>query len=241
MQTHGSIQGLRIDGFNVGNGVFYGIDYGGGWGFTIRDTSVVNFLGNGNIGVRFANLSAAGQNASWSEKMRINMNCIKNDTAVLITGGNGATNDSFEYNDLTFYVQASANQNGVVVDKGAFLYRSDIVIRANMADNSGAVLTVQGNDGGVGNSSSISVCRVFIGAEHNNTVNTPQTIKFGDTANNTMNNCTGHLSFGFTASAWTPSNANSGIFSFGGMVNGDNTLSNISKVLANAPSGWPTV
>lgn len=238
MQTHAEISGLRIDGQGVGNGAFSGIDIGGGWGHKIRDVAIVNYFGTSNIGLRIANLTAGGQNATWTEKSCFDVDVLKCTTCVYITGGNGAANDSFEYNDFKFKCQCSANQTAVVVDNGAFLYRSDIVIRANMADNSGAVLTVKGNDGGVGNSSSISVCRIFIGAEHNNTVNTPQTILFGDAVNNTMNNCTGLLSFGFTASAWTPSNGNTGNFSFGGMINGDANLIAAATNAANAPSGW---
>lgn len=238
MQNHAELSGLRIDGFSAGNSAVAGIDIGGGWGHKLRDIAIVNWQGTNNIGLKIANLSAAGQNSSWTEKSRFDVDLIKNTTSVYITGGNGAANDSFEYNDFKFYCQCSAGQTGVVIDNGAFLYRSKLEIDANMGDNSGAVLTVQGNDGGVGNSSSISVCRVFIVAEHNNTVNTPQTILFGDNVHNTMNNCSGHMSFGFTSSAWTQSNATLTNFSFGGMINGDPNLISLATNGSNVPSGW---
>jgi hypothetical protein len=234
-QIHAEIAGLRIDGTSAGvSGV--GINMGGGWGHKIRDVAIVNFTGASAIGLLLSNAAAGGQSAAWTEKARLDVDLLNNTTCVRLdqSGANG----SFEYNAWNFYMQCGSGQQGMVVANGSFLYRSDIRIQGNFADNSGPVLTITGNDG-AGTNSSVNVCRWFIGAEHNSNINQPQTILFGATSGggiNTMNNCTGLLSFGFASTAWAQSNALAACFSFGGIINGDANL--ITLATATPPSGW---
>jgi hypothetical protein len=145
-----------------------------------------------------------------------------------------------EYNDWHIYMQCGVGQNGIIIDQGVFISGSQLYIQGNMQSNTSgttAPLTVTGdtNGNGTGSFSAIGETMIYMALEHNSTTNNPMTINFGATGNK-MNNCFGKLRFSFTNSAWTPSNAVSSQFSFGGVITGDANL--ISLATANPPSGW---
>jgi hypothetical protein len=234
LPTMGGIRDLRIDGLNCGN-YAAGIDTGGGWGHKVIDVTIVNFNQLGSIGLHLNN-APDPEYAEWTEKGRIICHLMHNATACMIENTTTNTNsDSFEYNDITLYMIADkitnpVTQRGLVLNNGGYLSGGTLFIRGNFPDNSGPIITLEGNDG-AGGYSNIFHEHIQCVVEYNGTGTPPQTINFGATQN-TIHNSYGALVFQFNA--FTPSNGVAGQLSFGGDIEGDATLTSIRT----APTGW---
>lgn len=222
----GVIDGITIDGTNAGagaRGIHYGDTEGGVLG---PDLHIRNFSGSGSVGLYMDNA------VSWTENIYGRVVLYNCTTAVLFDVSTMSSNFSFEYNHLLFKIYALANQNGVVLQNGAWYRNGELQILGNFAlhtsSQSNACLTLTGQYNGGQPFSQITLSRLDIQVETNSTLvggtNPPQTINFGDVLNNAIYNCVGVLNFGET---WTPSNwsvSNSfagGNFTFMGQTNGD--------------------
>jgi hypothetical protein len=192
---------------------------------------------SGNIGLHLDNT------VSWTENIWARVTIKNCANAVVMTGADGVTDVSFEYNDLTFKIYGMApNQNGIVLRNGAFYANGSLKMRANFADGpsvmSSAALALVGASAGafslIGNS------HLDIQAETNTPLagggaNGPMTISFSDPNHNQITGCAGILSFLNFGSAWVTSSYGSSTvrtgFIFDGIVQGDTALNP-----ANAPN-----
>lgn len=236
-QTMATYRGMRFDG---SAGASAGVEIGGGWGRHV-DVACVNFNAAGAIGLHLNNTTNA-TSGEWTEKCRFSCDLMQNTIAVMIENtGTSTSGDSFEYNDLDFYIIAdnsATNQSkGVILQGGAYLSGGSLKIRGNFPANSGPVLTIQGNDGSGGNS---QIYHEFIDitVEGNGVTNLPQTVFFGSsgTHDNKIINCTGLMTFqfgGWSLSNISPTPSNNQ-FMFGGIVDGDTNLTGANS----RPNGW---
>ena len=187
----------------------------------------------GNIGLHLDNA------VSWTENIwgRVTIRNCGNAVVMTSSDGTAYNANSFEYNDLTFKIYASAGQNGVVLRNGAFYNNGSLKVRANFADSSSvmssAALVLTGAYQGA--FTQLSNSHLEYQAETNSPltgggVNGPMTISFSDPNHNLITGCEGVLSFLPFGSAWTASNYGTAstlktTFSFDGIVQGDTGLS----------------
>jgi hypothetical protein len=181
----------------------------------------------GNTGLHLDNT------VSWTENIWGRVTIKNCGNAVVMTGSDGVTDVSFEYNDLTFKIYGmQPNQNGVILRNGAFYNNGSLKVRANFVDGpsvmSSAALALVGAFTGafslIGNS------RLDLQAELNTPLsgggaNGPMTISFSDPNHNQVTGCLGILSFLAFGGSWTASNYASSTlktgFSFDGIIQGD--------------------
>jgi hypothetical protein len=147
-----------------------------------------------------------------------------------------SSTNSFGYSDLTVWVRAAANQNGVIFQNGALLYHGSLTIRGNFVGSASAqssyVLTVTGTipngNTASGTYSRILRSRLDIAAETTAGANQPGTILIGAASNNMVVGCYGVMDFGLGGATFTPTNApansSQGTFWYMGFIAGDNNL-----------------
>lgn len=135
--------------------------------------------------------------------------------------------------DLTIWNDTA--QNGVVLQKGFFATQCNFnfvvsTMGTGGAQGNAAALTIMGvtlNDGATALHSAItaSVLNIYGGA---NSSSAQMTIRYGDSINNEISQCTGVMNFqGGSTNAWTTSNwSNPGSpsFVYAGVISGDATL-----------------
>jgi hypothetical protein len=101
----GTISNLVVDGTNT-TGAAYGIDIGDGWGHRIEHVWIQNFTGAGAIGLSVCNRTF------WTEKFYArHVNLINNSTGAMHWKTD--SNTSQEYQDVSYFIWAENNQNGV--------------------------------------------------------------------------------------------------------------------------------
>lgn len=229
----GGILDLTIDGTNAGAGSA-GIHVGDLGFYQFSNVTVLNFTGAGSIGVHFDN------QFTWAEKIHGTIK-VKNCTShyVFDVSGAGVTStNSFGYGRLNLWVDAAANQDGVVLQNGALWYHGALSIQGNFASSTSAqtsaVLRVTGTvpagHPSAGSGSSIQASQLDIDVEGDtNHANLPQTINFGAQLTNAVYGCYGNINFAF-GGTFTASNINVagsggyGTFRFLGGVSGDVNL-----------------
>ena len=229
----GVIDGITIDGTHAGagaRGLHYGDTEGGVLG---PDLHIRNFSGVGDIGLYLDN------SVSWTEDTYGRVNIYNCTNAVVFDVSNPLANPSFEYNHLLFKIYCFPNQNGVVMQNGAWYQNGELQVLGNVAlhtsPQTSAFLTLTGQYAGVGSPfpyTQITLSRLDIQVEAIGLLaggtNAPQTIHFGDTVNNAIYNCIGVLSF--TGAPWTLSNWSVdssfalGNFFYMGQITGDTNI-----------------
>jgi hypothetical protein len=237
--TGGGLLDFSIDGNSAGPGSA-GLHMGDMRATELR-IGVRNFSQAGSMNVHFDNQYA------WMEECHGYL-WLSNGTQNLVfdvSGTNTSTN-SFGYSDFTVEIlsklgPAGTGQDGVVVQNGALLYNSRLLVRANFQSSATTVQTnavvritgtVPSGHPNAGSGSGIHSCRLDVQAECNTTgSHTPQTIAYGSLSGaNAILGCTGVLDFAqgggaFAASNWTATGA-AGAFIFDGMILGDFNLNN---------------
>ena len=225
----GGILGLTINGTSAGNGST-GLHIGDGSNYEL-DVVAQNFAGTGSIGVHFDNT------VWWTEKIHGTI-YVSNNTQNVVFDVSGAitSTNSFGYSDLNVWVNASANQDGVVFQNGALYYHGSLTIRGNFVGSSSAqssyVLrltgTIPAGHQAAGTASRIYRCRLDITVETTSGTHTPGTIFIGTAASNAVLGCYGVMDFALGAGTFAATNApastNQSTFWYMGIVNGDNNL-----------------
>lgn len=225
----GGVTGLTIDGTNAGNSST-GLHAGDGSNYE-WDMVVQNFTGTGSIGVHFDNT------IWWTEKMHgtvYTSNCTQH--VVFDVSGADTSTNSFGYMDLHIWVNASASQDGVVLQNGAQIYHSALAIRGNFTNGSTAQTTyalrltgtVPAGHPASGGGSKIIRSRLDITVETSAGAHGPGTIYFGTSAVNVIEGCYGVLDFGNGGGSFSQSNlgiaTNPDTLWYQGFVNGDGNL-----------------
>ena len=173
----------------------------------------------------------------------INSTSTGNGTVTQATAGK-----SFGYSDFTVEILATAKQDGVVLQNGAFLYNSRVSVKGNFegaaSANSAAALRIQGTvpagHPGAGLGAAIANSRFDFMAECSNATGSiaPRTIQFGTLGTNQLIGCTGILDFTYGTLAFATSNLTAlnavGSFSFLGLVAGDQNLNPATIGLTHA-------
>jgi hypothetical protein len=220
------VRGVIIDGANAAAGSA-GLHLGDLMNAQL-DVIIQNFSGAGSIGLHLDN------SVSWTEQADMRAALINNTSNVVFEVTTGY--QSFAYGNFDFTIQAQANQDGVVLKNGAYLYSGKgLTIRGNFLSSasavSNAVLRLTGacpvGTPDAGQYAAIYACHLDILAESNGgQAHTAQTI-FLD-ASTSVINAFGILNFGatnlFVPCNITPSTDSSHGFQFAnftGFIEGD--------------------
>lgn len=147
-----------------------------------------------------------------------------------------SSTNSFGYLDLTCYLYAQPNQDGVVVQGGAFPYHGNLAVKGNFQGSASAVSnavlratgTVPTGHTGAGLGSQIGRCHLDIQAETQTAANQPTTIIMNSVPANAILGCYGILDFTQGSGSFTASNVtvsqNAGSFTYEGIIAGDAAL-----------------
>lgn len=245
------VRDLRIDGTSAGAGST-GLHTGDQTALR-HDVVITNFSGAGSIGVHLDNT------IWWTEEQRCHYwvyNCTSG-VVFDVTGATTSTN-SFGYSDIDIYVNCGPNQNGVVLQNGAYVYNNArFRVRGNFTGSSSAVtnsaLTITGTVP-TGHPNAGSPSRLFSSgidfvAEVTGTFAfTPRTVTFGSGSNQLTGSGTIHFN-GFTNSA-TTLGASAQVIFFDGFFLGDSSLNDadtplgpvefpiFTSITTGFPAGW---
>jgi hypothetical protein len=232
------IRGVTIDGTNAAAGST-GLHIGD---LSLLDVDVIvqNFSGAGSIGIHLDNT------VSWTEECDIRATVINSTSNVVFevtTGWN-----SFAYNNIDFTIFAGANQDGVVLKNGAYLYNGGLRIRGNFNTSGSPVTSAVVRLTGVspvGTPTAGQPSRLF--AEHvdwqvecdGSSGNSPTTVYID--SGTSVEACYGIMNFLPATVSFTPSNINVTTNTnpyqwqgFNGIIGGD---ANLSPGSADG-SGW---
>jgi hypothetical protein len=226
----GGVLGLTIDGTNAGAGSA-GLHIGDGEQYELN-VAAQNFSGTSSIGVHLDNT------VWWTEKCHGTIFGRNNTQNVVFDVSGAATStNSFGYLDLTCYIYALANQDGVVVQNGALPYHGHLTVKGNFAGSASAVTNavlritgaVPAGHPGAGGYSQIAHCHLDIQAEVNTFANQPSTIIFNAAPSaNAILGCYGIMDFTQGPGTFTPSNvtisASAQTLTYEGLVMGDVNL-----------------
>lgn len=232
----GGFHGMTVDGTNAGAGST-GV-HAGDSGHLSFDLMVQNFNGAGSMGVHFDNT------IWWTEKLKGIIYAHQNTQGVVFDVTGAGAGGSFAYGELTIWLNQTANQDGVVLQNGAYLYHEKLILKGNFAGgatNTGAVLRITGRLTGAGAYSRLRNSELQIQVEANGGAVQHQTIAVGTQGSNVILGCFGMMDFGGGSNTFANSNLSpstvGGSFTFNGPVNGDTSLNPV----AGAPSsGFPT-
>jgi hypothetical protein len=242
----GGVTGLYINGSAASAGAC-GLHIGDGEQYYL-DVAVEHFNGAGSIGVHLDNT------VWWTEKCHGTI-FARDCTSHVVFDVTGATTStsSFGYLDLTCYLYAQANQDGVVVQNGAYPYHGRLAIKGNFQGSASAVTnavlritgTIPAGHPGAGNRAQVTRCQLDIQAEVQTAANQPSTIIFGGSAGqNAILGCYGIMDFTQGTGTFTQTNlpaaTNSNTFIYSGPVLGDVSL-NPAGILPAAASIGPHV
>jgi Pectate lyase superfamily protein len=225
----GGVTGLYVNGTSAGAGST-GLHIGDGEQYYL-DVAVEHFNGAGSIGVHLDNT------VWWTEKCHGTI-WARDCTSHVVFDVSGATTstNSFGYLDLTCYLYSQPNQDGVVVQNGAYPYHGSLVIKGNFQGSASAVSnavlrvtgTVPAGHTGAGNGSAIGRCHLDIQTEVGSFANQPSTVIFGAALTNSIIGCYGIMDFTQGAGSFAGSNvvvsANASTFTFEGPLIGDSNL-----------------
>lgn len=226
----GSIRRLIVDGSQLVTAANL-LHFGDGEWFELGHVELRNALTAGCVGLVQSN------DFKFTEKALIQAALVNNDLGFLST--TSINKPSMEYCDWYFYLMMPQAHEGLEFNE-SYTTGSSLTCRGNVgtatppATLSTAALTITGASVD-GTNPHILRSRVEITLE-GTSGNPPQTILFG-ASNNSMTDCFGNLAFENPpggSPAWVASNAVSGQFTFGGVINGDATLTSVNA----KPNGW---
>jgi hypothetical protein len=170
---------------------------------------------------------------SWVNSFRGRITLYDCTAHAVIAGAGSPTGDIYNtFNDLEFLVYALAGQDGLVLSGGMQYQFGSLKLRGSFLGSASAqtsaVLRITGTGGGGPSPSSLLQCHLEITAETDGGggANGPYSIFFNDVVANTINNCSGQLSFhGCRLTNWSQA-ASFGVgnFTFNGMIVGDAAL-----------------
>lgn len=214
-----------IDGTSAAAGAC-GLQIGDGEQYRL-EAAAQNFTGAGSMGFHLNN------QVWWTEKLQGTLwarNCTQH--VVMDVSGAATSTNSFGYLDLTCYIYSQANQDGLVLQNGAYPYHGHLAVKGNFAGSASAVTnavlrltgTVPAGHTGAGTGSQIVRCHLDVQAECGSFANQPTTIIFGTPVTNAILGCYGILDFTQGAGTFTPGTVvatSAGVMSFEGYIAGD--------------------
>lgn len=231
------LRGLTIDGASAGDGSS-GL-HAGDIGNMKLDVWVQNFSGAGSIGVNLDNT------VTWTEECDVRavlLNCSSHVVMQVTTGYN-----SFGYGNFDFTIfQGSNQQDGLVVQAGAFLYHGTLRLRGNFVAGSGtttaAAIVVTGTGPGgsqaAGFVSQLMAMRLDVQLECSAGAHPPQTISVSTADFNAITGCWGSLDFSLGAGSFAPATAQTGLVRVAGIIAGDASLAPAGAGQQDASFMW---